>query len=171
MSALVRHSLLVLGVFAGVAACGSEQEFTVDVSGEYSVALTNGANGCAFENWVEGNEANSVGLTIAQEGNDLSATVDPVTAIVLALFLGSANSDGTRFVGTAKRNDFSLVAYGTIPRREGNCSYTVNATIEGTLSGDAIAGTISYSPATNDNPDCAAIECANVQQFSGSRPP
>jgi hypothetical protein len=31
--------------------------------------------------------------------------------------------------------------------------------------------TLTYATKTNENPDCAAVECSAVQRFSGSRPP
>jgi hypothetical protein len=68
-------------------------------------------------------------------------------------------------------HDLTLTNYGTRSATQGNCTFTYNATVDGALVGDAISGTITYSPATNENPDCASIECSAVQEFSGSRPP
>ena len=53
-----------------------------------------------------------------------------------------------------------------------NCTYTYNADLGGKLSGDAISGTIDYTPKTNGSPDCSSIEgCTSTQNFSGTRPP
>ena len=88
------------------------------------------------------------------------------TSIFLNLWLGSAEFDGR-----VHANQLTLTNYGMRSQMQGNCSFTYNATIEGTLDGNAISGTITYAPATNENPDCAAVECSAVQEFSGSRPP
>jgi hypothetical protein len=158
----------LLGALAASVGCGDDEndDFTADVSGDYTVALTNADNGCAFEQWERGDTTTGIGLSIEQQGRKLDASVDGVSSFVLGLVLGTAE-----FEGEARGLSFTMTAYGTIPRREGNCSFTINAEVEGELDGDSISGTITYAPATNDNPDCAEVRCSSVQNFSGSRPP
>jgi hypothetical protein len=153
-----------LGMLPG---CGDgEDEFTVNVTGDYTVALTNRESTCDFPDWVEGESASGISLNIMQNGSELSGTVDGLAGVALALRLGSSE-----FEGSAKGSTLTLTNYGSIPARQGNCSFTYNATVRGTLRDNAISGTITYTPATNDNPDCASVECSAVQEFSGARPP
>jgi hypothetical protein len=172
MLGLSRNLLAVLFAVLGLCGCSSGQQFTpdmstADVSGVYSVALTNDASTCPFPNWMEGKTASGVGLTITQDGAKIHGTIDdPATALVFTLAFGSTNFDGT-----VSGKDLTLVNYGSRNQSMGNCTFTYNATAEGTLNVDSISGTITYAPATNDNPDCAAVQCSATQRFSGSRPP
>lgn len=157
----------VLGAFALLPGCGDgEGEFTVNVAGDYTLALTNRGSTCDFPDWVEGESASGIPFNVTQNGSELQGTVEGLAGLAVALRLGSAE-----FQGTAKGNTLSLTNYGTVAAREGNCSFTYNAIVRGTLTDNAISGTITYEPATNDNPDCADVECSAVQEFSGSRPP
>jgi hypothetical protein len=155
-------SLFVLGL----GGCSSDDGFTADVGGTYTVAITNEDSTCPFDNWVVGKETTGVGLTITQDGQKIHGTLDGITGAFFALAFGSANFDGT-----IKGKSLTLNNYGNRSQSMGNCSYTYNATVEGTQTGDNISGTITYSAATNDNPDCAAVECSASQNFNGSRPP
>jgi hypothetical protein len=155
---------MTLGLLPG---CGGEEEFTVDVSGEYMVSLSHGPTTCDLPDWSMREDVLGVPVTITQEETKLHASVGGVQgAAVALLLLGSAEFDGT-----AKATSLKLTNYGTISHTMGKCSFTYMATIEGELTGDAIAGTITYAPNTNGSPDCAAIECEAIQNFSGSRPP
>jgi hypothetical protein len=165
MSGFLRKTL-VLAAVLGLSGCGgSEDEFTANVEGEYTVALTNRENGCAFMNWMEGESTTGIPITFTQEGAKLNGTVQGVWGGIVTLILGSPD-----FEGSVKRSDFTLTNYGTRSAMMNNCTFTYNATLQGTLTENAIAGTMTYSPATNDNPDCAELECSSLQEFSGSRP-
>jgi hypothetical protein len=146
--------------------CSSEGEFTSDISGSYDVAVTNRASSCDFKDWMEGKEASGIGLSITQDGDQAHATLDGVAGLFFTVWLGSAEFDGQ-----VKSSSFHLVNYGTKPQAQGNCSFTYNAVVDGDLDADAISGTITYAPATNDSPDCQDVKCEAVQDFSGSRPP
>lgn len=146
--------------------CSSEAEFTTDVSGNYTIAFTNRTSTCQFMDWVEGKETSGVGFVIAQDGRNLSATVDNITAAFLNLALGSAE-----FRGTVERSAIELTAYGTRQQQQGACTFTYNATVVGELNDDALSGTITYAPAPSDDPACDPVECKAMQDFSGSRPP
>lgn len=157
--------LALFGALLATAGCSSEGEFTADVAGHYRIALTNRTSSCSFA-WAEGNQAEDVGLAITQDGSKLHGVVDGLAGGFLTLWLGSAEFDGS-----ANGTSLTLTNYGTNPQADGNCAFTYNAVVDGEISGDAIAGTITYSPATNAGPDCASVECSAVQEFSGSRPP
>lgn len=161
-----RELLASLAPLLLLAGCSSEDEFTANMAGTYTLALKSGASSCNFENWVEGEEATGVGFNVTQEGQDVHGTVDGGAAILFGLWLGSADFDGS-----IQRTHFELTNYGSRSANEGDCTFTYNAKVVGDIDKDAISGTITYAPATNKNPDCAAIECHATQSFSGSRPP
>ena len=163
IAAMSRRAVLLVG-FAVYGGCGGDP---VDATGSYSIAVTNRANGCEFDNWNEGDTASNIPVTVAQDGDEVTATVEGLTGGFLSLALGS-----NVFAGTVEGNDLSLTLFGTTSTNEGNCTYTINAVLDGTLEGDVLQGEIRYESATNGNPDCAAIEgCASVQDFNGTRPP
>jgi hypothetical protein len=159
-------SLAFLLPLLGLGGCGSDDEFTADVAGSYTIAITNGASSCSFDNWVEGKETSGIGLVMTQEGQKVSATLDGATGALFNLLFGSADFDGT-----IKGSAVTLTNYGSRALQDGNCSYTYNATVTATQSKDAIEGTITYATKTNGNPDCTAIECSAKQRFNGTRPP
>lgn len=166
MLGLVRKSLAVWLPLLTLGACGSEDEFTADVAGNYTIALTNDASSCPFENWEEGKETSGIGFAITQDGQKAHGKLDGLAAAFFQLWLGSPDFDGS-----IKGRSLSLTNFGMTPTQQGNCSFTYNATVKATQTGDTIEGTITYSPQTNGNPDCAAVECSASQRFSGSRPP
>jgi hypothetical protein len=146
--------------------CSSEGEFTSDITGSYTIAVTNRASSCDFKDWMEGNEASGIGFVITQDGDQAHAVADGVTGLFFNLWLGSAEFDGP-----VDRSTFHIVDYGQKSQSQGNCTFTYNAVVDGELKGDAISGTITYAPATTASPDCADVKCEAVQDFSGSRPP
>jgi hypothetical protein len=157
-------ALPLLGL--GLCACSSDSEFTGDVAGTYTVAITNGASSCPFDNWVEGKETTGIGLTLTQDSSNVHGSLDGLTGTFFTLAFGSASFDGT-----VSGSNITLHNYGTRSQQKGNCSYTYNATVTGSQSGDNISGDITYSTATNGNPDCSAVQCSASQKFNGSRPP
>jgi hypothetical protein len=165
MLGLFRKSLVIWLAALGLGGCGSNDEFTTDVAGVYTVAVTNGASSCSFD-WEEGKQTTNIGLTITQDAQKIHGTIDGLTGAVFTLLLGSADFDGT-----IKGNVLTLTDYGQRTTQEGNCCYTYNATVKATQTGDTISGTITYATKTNGNPDCAAIECSATQKFNGTRPP
>ncbi len=139
-----------------------------NVEGEYTVALTNRKNTCASmsEGWVEGAMSTGIPFVITQDGVELQAETMGVAAIGFVLLTGT-----NLFEGEIHGSHFVLVNYGTKTNTVGNCTYTINATVEGDVHGDSIAGTLIYAPAISNNPDCAEYDCAVNHDFSGSRPP
>ena len=166
MLAFSRKSLAILLPLLGLCGCSSNNEFTADVAGNYTIAITNGASTCNFDNWVEGKETSGIGLVITQDEQNVHATLDGVTGALFTLLFGSPDFDGT-----IKGSSLNLTNYGSRAAQEGNCSYTYNSTVSATQSKDTIEGTITYATKTNGNPDCDAIECSATQRFNGTRPP
>jgi hypothetical protein len=144
------------------AACGG----SANVAGMYSVVLTNHENGCSFNNWTVGGTAD-VMVTITQSGADASADVGGVARVFL-----DAGFGGHVYTGNVDGNDVDLDLFGMRSMNMGNCAFTYNSTILGTLSVDTLAGEIHYTAATNGNPDCATLQgCLTVQAFNGVRAP
>lgn len=146
------------------ASCGSDP---ADLAGDYTIALTNRDNGCGFDNWQVGNTAANIPLAVTQADSSMTAIVGGGAGVYLDVVLGSRN-----FVGEIDGDNFEATLYGTTTGQQGNCSFTVNATLDGTLSGDVITGVLRYEAATNGNPDCAPLTgCVSYQEFNGTRPP
>ncbi|MBT8496164.1 MAG: hypothetical protein KJO07_24175 [Deltaproteobacteria bacterium] len=138
-----------------------------DFEGNFTIAVTSRDNGCNFDNWMEGDTASNIQMTITQEGAEVTATIEGLVGAYLNLVLGD-----NEFNGDADGNDVVLTLFGTNSATEGNCTYTVNGVVDGELNGDVLEGQLRYEAATNGNPDCAALEgCASVQDFNGTRPP
>jgi hypothetical protein len=150
-----------------VAACGGSP---ANVAGSYTVAITNGMNGCGFQNWTVGAQSTNIGVTVAQGDPDPSAATADVTGLTgsyLDAVLGSHT-----YTGSVDGNELRLKLYGTRSYTSGNCAYTINSSLAATLTGDALAGSIAYTSSTNGSPDCATIQgCTSTQQFNGTRPP
>jgi hypothetical protein len=162
-----RRMLVLSWLGMGLSGCSSDESFTVDVSGNYMIAITNGPNDCPdFKDWMEDKQTDGIGMVITQDGENLHGSLDGVPGALFMLAFGSAEFDGR-----AKGNEITLNNYGTRNLASGNCSYTYNATVKGRQSADSISGTITYASKTNGNPDCEAVECSATQEFSGSRPP
>ncbi|MEM9492226.1 MAG: hypothetical protein AAGC55_23970 [Myxococcota bacterium] len=162
----MKHAIattIALITAATATACGGSADF----AGEYTISLTNGDNGCQFDDWVEGETSSNIPLTITQSDDALTAEIEGVAAVLLGLFLGT-----TTFTGEADGDRAELILLGERAFSEGNCSYTFNGVVDLELDGDFISGELRYEAATNDNPDCAALSgCASRQSFNGNRPP
>lgn len=148
-----------------IVACGSDDP--ADVAGDYSVAVTNRDNGCELAGWEEGATASNIPVTIVQDGSAATATVGGFSAILVTALLGGAD-----FRGTVDGDELALERMGTVPGARQSCAYTFNGTIDATIDGDLVTGSITYRAATNGSPDCGALTgCASVQDFNGNRPP
>src|SRR5215831_1933245 len=112
----MRYCILALFVIG----CGSD----VNVAGTYTVAVTNGENGCNLQNWNVGNSASGIPLMITQNGSALTATVNGLTGTYLNLVLGSS-----AFTGTVSGNDINLRLVGTRTGNMASCAYTINADV------------------------------------------
>jgi hypothetical protein len=155
-----------LALFAGLvaAACSSNP---VDVTGDYSVQITNGSNGCMFANYTVGNSTMDIPVTVTQNGAAATATVTGTAGDYLNLVLGS-----NAFVGTVDGSSLALTLTGNRAESSGDCAFTYNATLDADLADNSLSGTIDYTSDTNNGSDCAAITgCVTTQDFAGSRPP
>jgi hypothetical protein len=160
---------LVPGLIAlGLSSCSSDKEFedTKQVGGQYDMTVRNGANGCQFEDWVEGETATDIGLHIEQDQNDLTGRLEgSVGSLVAALALGTAE-----FTGTVASNRVTLVAVSPYVSRDGSCTFSREVTLRGELEGNVMSGEIEHSLATNDAPGCEGMEdCVSVQTFDAIR--
>jgi hypothetical protein len=150
-----------------LAAVGCGDAEPVDVTGSYSVSVTNGDNGCEFANWTVGATATGIPVTITQDGEEATASVEAGVGLYLGLLLGSSD-----FTGTVDGQDLDLTLFGTNDFDQGSCSYTVNADLDAELDGDVLTGRIRYETNTNGSPDCGEKEgCSSEQEFNGTRPP
>lgn len=144
-----------------VAACGSDD---VSAAGDYTLTVTDGANGCNLPNWTTGATSTAT-VTLTQSDNNVTAVVGGVAGLALDLGLG-----GHSFTGKISGGDLDLHLFGTRSNTSGNCTYTVNAEIRAVVSGNMLTGQIDYKSATNGNPDCSAIDhCDSFQELSGPR--
>lgn len=160
------RSLLAFLLLVPLTACGNDPAM---VAGQYSVAVTNRDNGCNLANWTVGAMSSNIPVDITQNGVMASATVTGIVGVAVSAALGS-----NVFTGDVDGNDLNLTLYGTVSHTAGNCTYTYNAVINATLSGDILQGTIDYKAKTNGNPDCTSMNitnCNSRQDFNGTRPP
>ena len=158
-----RITSLLLGI-AAVAGCGDDP---ANVAGDYSIAVTNRSNGCDLTNWTEGNTAQDIPVEIVQNGSAATADVTGGVGGLLDVWLGSS-----LFTGEVAGNHLDLLLTGTTEYAEGECDYTMNATIDATLDGDALEGEIRYEAQTDLDPECGDLTgCVSVQEFVGVRPP
>jgi hypothetical protein len=159
-------SLLALGGALMACGGGSFSEETANIAGNYSVLLTTGNNACEFSGWTPGSVAMNVPVAIAQQGTSATATVTGIAALLLDAVLGTHE-----FQGTVSGDSFTLTAFGSTSLKDGDCAFTIKATLTGSLSGDAIQGQITYTETTNGNPACGYhATCSSVQSFVGGRP-
>lgn len=170
MTLINRSTLTILSLssLALTAACGSDDAPAVpDVSGAYTVALTNRANECMFDGWNEGDTATGVAITITQSGTAIVAEVQGLAALALDARLGSHT-----FRGVASGDVIDMTIEGMNADSMGACAYTLNADLHATLVGDSMSGTLEYTAATNDASDCDYWQtCSNAQAFNGARAP
>ena len=153
-------------LLGGLLGCGSDP---ADVAGSYTIAIaiTNRDNGCMFANWTAGAQTTGVEVTITQSGDQASATIEGTAGAFFDLWLGSRT-----YTGTVDGDELRLELFGNRSQSAGNCAFTYNSRIVGTIDGDALSGKVEYTAATDNNPDCAALEaCLTYQDFNGTRPP
>jgi len=157
-------SWVLFSCVLGVLGCGSDP---ADVAGDYTISITNRDNGCMFANWAVGEQTTGVRVTITQDGETASASVEGTAGAFFDLWLGSHV-----YTGTVDGDDMTLELFGNRPQTAGNCAFTYNSRIVGSINGDALSGRVEYTAKTNNNPDCAALEsCLSFQDFNGTRPP
>ena len=159
-----RACLLALVVVAGVG-CGEDDP--ANVAGNYTIAVTNGVNGCNFPDWTPGQTTPNIPVTVTQDGDAATATVSGLSGVFVEARLGSRT-----FNGKVGSSSMRLELFGTRSTTQGQCAFTVNGLLRADIDGDILQGSITYTTATNHAPDCGALEnCESVQAFNGTRPP
>lgn len=160
----MNRKALVLSILALATACGSDP---VDVEGEYSISVTNRENGCDFDEWTEGDTATGIPVTITQDEDQATASVEGGTGFFLDVVLGMHE-----FVGDVDGDSVELTLFGTRSTVMEACSYTINGVLQAELDGDVLTGRIVYQTNTNGSLDCGEKEdCESIQEFNGTRPP
>src|SRR5262245_44786746 len=124
-----------LALLLCVAACGTDD---VNVAGDYSITITNRDNGCNFMNWTVGAVSNAQ-VIVTQDQNNVTASVTGVAAIVLEAVVG-----GHVFNGKVSGDALDLNLFGSRSNTNGNCTYTYNAEIRASSSGNTLSGQINY---------------------------
>ncbi len=169
---MTRQSWRVTGVLrAGVlaasllAACGDDRP--ANVAGDYTLNLTNGNNGCNFSLFNTGASVSNVSLNMDQDAHSVTGTVTGGAGTLLNGLLGSS-----RFEGSVDEKRVHMEIVGSRAGSQGNCAFTVNATLSAVAEGDFLEGTIEYTRVDNGNLDCQPLaDCVTVQSFNGARAP
>jgi hypothetical protein len=156
---------------AGGADDGPSDLPPADVSGDYTVTLTNLSNTCVTEtDWIDGAVSPDNRYDIRQDGATITAQGQGNAAVYFVVLLGSND-----FSGSVKGDAFRLTDVGPYVKTDGSCSYTIDAIVSGSIDGDTISGTITYRPVLSAdpscNPDCAPYACEAVQAYVGTRAP
>jgi hypothetical protein len=159
----MRRAAFILAVLAG--ACDSDS--AANVAGSYTIALTIQQNECGILANDPETSSTGVSVVITQDGSKVTAKVQGAAALGLGLAMGSAT-----FTGTVSGNSLDLSISGTVSGSSGTCAFTRNARLVGTVAGDVLTGSVTYTFATNRMPDCGTRNtCQDIQVFNGTRPP
>lgn len=147
-------------------AAGCTSDAPVNIAGDYTIATTNGADGCQF-GWTVGATATGIPLTMTQQDSQFTAVLGGLTRVFVDLWLGTHT-----FIGTVTGADFNAGLAGVKEQMPGQCVYNVNATIAGSLIGDALSGTLDLTTAiVTSASDCPPAGCHSTLSFNGTRPP
>jgi hypothetical protein len=137
------------------------------MAGTYTLALTIQKNECGILANDVGTSSTGVTVVVTQDGSNVTAKVEGAAALGLGLALGSAT-----FTGKVSGSSLDLSISGTVPGSSGTCAFTRNAHLVGTVSGDLLTGSVTYTFATNKASDCGIRDtCQDVQLLNGTRPP
>jgi hypothetical protein len=160
---LMQRAAFILAVLA--AACSSDA--TANVAGTYTLALTVQQNECGILTNAAGTSSTGVTVVVTQDGANVTAKVQGAAGLGLSLATGSDT-----FTGKISGNSLDLSIIGTVAGSSGTCAFTRNAHLVGTLAGDLLTGSVTYTYATNQNADCGTRDtCQDIQRFNGTRPP
>jgi hypothetical protein len=76
------------------------------------------------------------------------------------------------FVGDVSGRRVEMTLHGSRMTTTATCTFSADATLEATLTGDVLDGTITYTAVTNHDPSCGYLEtCESVARLNGARPP
>jgi hypothetical protein len=153
-----------------VLACSSSTTTAppVNVTGNYTVDVTNEANGCNIGNWTQGQQSKGIPVAITQQGASVTATVTGLVGAFMVAGIGTNTFAGTLTGAVATMN-----ATGTVQGTQGSCTFTTNASVQATFNGDTMQGTVTYTRVpTMATSACSSLQgCQSVQSFAGARPP
>jgi hypothetical protein len=157
-------------LFVTLAACSSKETGTppADFNGLYSVNVTSKDNGCQFTGWNPGDVSRNIGVQLSQSGDKVTSVVQGLQGTFLELWIGTKAASGTAIGGSV-----TLDSAGSLEHKDKDsaCTFYVDSKMIGTLTGDALQGSITYS-FVRTNGQCGAREgCKSVQDYSGTRPP
>lgn len=139
----------------------------ISPTGNYIVTLTNQENGCALPDWATGATIPNVGVKITERELMVTAEAQGAVGSAYKTWLGTA-----MFTGPLQGAKLLLVLRGNKFAAQQGCSYTFDATIDATLTGDTLEGSMFYRARTNGSLACGALNgCASRQALRGSRPP
>jgi hypothetical protein len=166
--------LVLLVPAAAVVACSSEtfDSTPTNFAGNYTVNVTNDANGCNLANWDPG-KSSSLPFTITQPAGsaDLSGQIGGGAGAIIKLFAGTDTLTGTAAAGgfaisTTTKADLS-------EQQDPACKFQLLIKADAKQSAkDAIEGTLTYSViATTGTCTTKTVGCKSLQKFNGSRPP
>lgn len=152
-------------------ACGSADQAPANVNGSYPLNITYDKNECMVADWQVGRmQTNAFTLQLTQDAKmpgQVTGKVEGLLGVLLKLTLGSDTFTGTV---TGPNVEMALFA-GREVMAEGACQAKADARMTGTLTGDALAGTIYLNFATNKHPDCGWRNgCVSILYYTGSRP-
>ena len=154
---------MILALLAG--ACGSDT--AANVAGTYTLALTIQKNDCGILANDVGTSSTGVTVVVTQDGSNVTAKVQGAAGLGLGLITGSDT-----FTGKISGNSLDLSISGTLSGSSGTCAFTRNAHLVGSVAGDLLTGSVTYTFATNKTADCGIRDtCQDVQLVNGTRPP
>jgi hypothetical protein len=155
-------------LIAVLLACGChESESPANVAGTYSLSLAVQQTECGILGGSPGDTSSGVQIVVTQAGSEVSAQVQGVAGLALALAMGTDT-----FTGKVAGDNLDLSIAGTMAGSGGTCAYTRNARFQAKLSGDVLVGSVTYTYATNKTADCGAKDtCQDIQAMNGTRPP
>jgi len=160
---MMRTQALTATVLA-LMACGDGDP--ADVSGTYTVTITNGDNGCMTDGWTDGESTEGIRVTVTQTDGEVAAVVEGLVGTYLTAVLGS-----NRFQGRAVGNRLDLTLIGTNEAMIPSCRFTTDAFLNARVDGQFIEGTITYEPSTDGAAGCGLLDsCSNEQTLVGTRP-
>ena len=161
-----RWPLLVLLV--PVLGCGGDAA-AENIAGTYAVTATNGSNTCGFQPWVAGDSSTGlVQIFETTRGGAMFAVQGPTGVLVNFITLNLGNS-GMAFPSSVSGSTLVGSTHGELKQTLGACTYTIDATVNATVTGTSITGAITYTPVPQ-GAGCDALNgCSQAQSFTGVR--
>jgi len=157
-----------LALVALAAACSDDPP--ANVAGTYTLRFTPGDNGCNLDGWTAGMTGGDVELDLSQAvgSADIDGEVKNWVGVYVAILFGTA-----KFQGRVSGDTLDVILnsqYGDLT--QGQCKYSYQLHMGGTLSGDILTGTLDITTVTNHSLDCGTREnCHSLESFNGLRPP